>query len=468
MIINHNIAALNTLTQLNKNTTATQKSLEKLSSGLRINGAADDAAGLAISEKMKGQIRGLDQASRNAQDGISLVQTAEGSLNETQDILQRMRELAVQSSNDTSTDADRKEIQKEISQLKDEVDRISNDTEFNTKKLLNGSVGNSAVLSTDNLALKTVSVADAKLAADTYTVKNVAPATVSANINTNTTGLAATDLDFTTAGASTGLKLGNYTLNVTDGATAGNFDFQLSDENGVVVAKVSDVNYNGGTDAVLVGSGGQKLTISAGSTVQAGQTTLNINAKYAATGDFTITNSAGGGVYSNAANTVITDSDFEAGGFQFSLDIDSVRKAAATTSTITTTNNALTMHIGANENQTMNVDINKMDTKSLGVDNVDVTTQAGAETAITAVNDAITKVSSERAKLGAFQNRLEHTVNNLSASSENLTAAQSRIADVDMAAEMSSFTKNNILNQAAQAMLAQANQLPQGVLQLLR
>jgi len=466
MIINHNIAALNTLTQLNKNTSATQKSLEKLSSGLRINGAADDAAGLAISEKMKGQIRGLDQASRNAQDGISLVQTAEGSLNETQDILQRMRELSVQSSNDTSTDADRKEIQKEISQLKDEVDRISNDTEFNTKKLLNGSVGNSAVLSADNLGLKSVTVADANLAADQYTVTNVAPATVAADVKTNTTGLAASDFDFTTAGASTGLKLGNYTLNVTDGATSGRFDFKLTDENGTVVASAADVDYNGAANAVLTGTNGEKLTINNGSTVKEGQTTFNINATYGA-GALKVTN-ASGALYTSAAGTKITDSDFEAGGFDFSLDIDSVRKAAATTSTIDTTNNALTMHIGANENQTMKVDINKMDTISLGVDDIDVTTQAGAETAITAVNDAITKVSSERAKLGAFQNRLEHTVNNLSASSENLTAAQSRIADVDMAAEMSNFTKNNILNQAAQAMLAQANQLPQGVLQLLR
>jgi flagellin len=469
MIINHNIAALNTLTQLNKNTSATQKSLEKLSSGLRINGAADDAAGLAISEKMKGQIRGLDQASRNAQDGISLVQTAEGSLNETQDILQRMRELSVQSSNDTSTDADRKEIQKEISQLKDEVDRISNDTEFNTKKLLNGSVGNSAVLSADNLGLKSVTVADANLAADQYTVTNVGPATVAADVKTNTTGLAATDFDFTVPGASTGLKLGNYTLNVTDGATSGRFDFKLTDDNGTVVASAADVDFNNATatDAVLVGSNGEQLTIKGGtSTVQEGQTTFNINATYGA-GKLTVTN-ASGALYTSAAGTKITDSDFEAGGFDFSLDIDSVRKAAATTSTIDTTNNALTMHIGANENQTMKVDINKMDTISLGVDDIDVTTQAGAETAITAVNDAITKVSSERAKLGAFQNRLEHTVNNLSASSENLTAAQSRIADVDMAAEMSNFTKNNILNQAAQAMLAQANQLPQGVLQLLR
>lgn len=467
MIINHNIAALNTHRQLTAASNAQAKSMEKLSSGLRINRAGDDAAGLAISEKMRGQIRGLDQASSNAQDSISLIQTAEGALNETQSILQRMRELSVQSSNDTNTDADRKEIQKEVSQLKDEVNRISNDTEFNTKKLLNGSVGNSAILSTDNLGLGSASVVKSDLAADTYTVKNVAPATVAADIKTNTTGLASADFDFTTAGASKGLDLGNYTLEVKAGATAGNFDFTLTDKNGVKVANVADVNYNGGTAAVLVGSNGEQLTIKAGSTAQVGKMNLNINATYTTAGDLTIT-TATGNQYSSAANTKITDSDFEAGGFGFKLNIDSVRSAAGQTTTITTTNNALTMHIGANENQSMKVDINKVDTQSLGIDTIDVTTQAGAETAITKVNDAISKVSTERSKLGAFQNRLEHTINNLGTSSENLTAAESRIRDVDMAKEMMNQTKNSILSQAAQAMLAQANQQPQGVLQLLR
>jgi len=300
--INHNIAALNTYRQMTSNSRMQQSSLEKLSSGLRINSAADDAAGLAISEKMRAQIKGLDQASRNAQDGISLIQTAEGALNETHSILQRMRELAVQSANDSNTITDRRELQKEINELTDEIDRIAKNTEFNTQNL----------------------------------------------------------------------------LGKTD--TSGNF----------------------------TGSG-----------------------------------------------------------------------------------QSFTFHIGANEDQNITLTVNSMDSSNIGttsggavvsgesvqdfmVSGVDtstsggILTQSGADAAITVFNDAIEVVSAERAKLGAYQNRLEHTINNLGTSSENLTAAESRIRDVDMAKEMMEFTKLNILNQASQAMLAQANQLPQGVLQLLR
>ncbi|WP_310830510.1 flagellin N-terminal helical domain-containing protein [Paenibacillus pedocola] len=269
MIINHNVTALNTHRQLAINTSNTSKNIEKLSSGLRINRAGDDAAGLAISEKMRGQIRGLDQASRNAQDGISMIQTAEGALNETHSILQRMRELAVQSSNDTNVTADRAAIDQEYQALSTEITRISDDTEFNTQKLWDGTT---------------------------------------------------TTVEFQ-VGANTGQKI-SYTFSNMDAAT---------------------------------------LT---------------------ATGD--------------------------------------------------------------------------------------LTTKANASTALAAVDVAIGKVSTERSKLGAVQNRLEHTINNLNTSSENLTAAESRVRDVDMAKEMMAQTKNNILAQAAQAMLAQANQQPQGVLQLLR
>jgi flagellin len=271
MRINHNIAALNTHRQLAFNNTNTQKSLEKLSSGLRINRAGDDAAGLAISEKMRGQIRGLEQASRNAQDGISLIQTAEGALNETHSILQRMRELAVQSSNDTNDDTiDRAAIQAEVDSLIAEVDRIAGDTEFNGKKLLNGSIAS----------------------------------------------------------------------------------------------------------------------------------------------------------------------------FEF--------------------------HVGANAGQAITLTVGTMDAATLGLTALDVNDQVAADAAITTIQDAIDDVSTERSNYGAVQNRLEHTINNLNTASENLTASESRIRDVDMAKEMMEFTKNNILSQAAQSMLAQANQQPQGVLQLLR
>ncbi len=464
MIINHNIAALNTYRQLSTNNTSTQKALEKLSSGLRINRAGDDAAGLAISEKMRGQIRGLEQASRNAQDGISLIQTAEGALNETHSILQRMRELAVQSSNDTATDADRIEIQKEISQLIDEIDRISSDTEFNTKKLLNGSIGvNANIVTGATLDLQPVKVSDSDMATDTYTVTQNGAATIGADIKTNTTKLQTTDFTMT-SGNIAGLELGDYKL-VVEG-TSGNYDFYLYNSDGVEVASATGQDL--ASDAVLSGSNGEKFTIASSATVQAGEMTFNLNATYANADDFNIENSAGATVYSSAANLKITDSRFEAGGFEFTMTVDTALDTANDTADIEVTNNALTMHIGANENQTMNIDINKMDTTSLGINAIDVTTQEGAEAAITKINDAIEEVSTERSKLGAFQNRLEHTINNLGTSAENLTAAESRIRDVDMAEEMMEFTKTNILSQAAQAMLAQANQLPQGVLQLLR
>jgi len=274
MRINNNLMAYNTHRQLSITGTNTSKAMEKLSSGLRINRAGDDAAGLAISEKMRAQIRGLDQASRNAQDAISLIQTAEGALSESHSILQRMRELAVQAASDTNTNEDRGEIQKEITQLQTEITRISTDTEFNTMKLLNGS-------------------------------------------------------------------------------------FQST---------------------------------------------------------------------------------------------------------------ALTFQVGANFNQVVSLTVGNMDADTLGVgtEHINLATQASAAAAITTIDTAIGKVSSERAKFGAMQNRLEHTINNLGTTSENLTASEARIRDVDMAKEMMEFTKQNILQQAAQAMLAQANQAPQGVLQLLR
>ncbi|MFD2369390.1 flagellin Hag [Brevibacillus sp. GCM10020057] len=272
MIINHNLTALNTYNRLTANNSMAAKAMEKLSSGLRINRAGDDAAGLAISEKMRAQIRGLDQASRNAQDGISLIQTAEGALSETHSILQRMRELAVQANNDTYTTTDRAKLGAEVVQLQKEINRIASQTEFNTKKLLKSGI-------------------------------------------------------------------------------------------------------------------------------------------------------------------------------------------------------SVSFQVGANSGQIIGMSINKMDVSSLiGSKGVGSTfsTATNFSAIIANVNSAINKVSKERANFGAYQNRLEHTINNLNTASENLTSAESRIRDVDMAKEMMNFTKNNILSQAAQAMLAQANQQPQGVLQLLR
>ncbi|OXS58506.1 flagellin [Bacillus sp. V-88] len=436
MRINHNIAALNTYNKLNSASGAQSKSMEKLSSGLRINRAGDDAAGLAISEKMRGQIRGLDMAQKNSQDGISLIQTAEGALNETHSILQRMRELSVQSSNDTATDSDRKEIQKEVSQLKDEIDRISGTTEFNQKKLLNGSVGNNAVVSADAVNLGGAKVVESNLKADTYTVTQTAAATIGADIKTNTTGLAAGDFDMSATNI-VGLELGDYTMELKSTGVADTFDISLKNSDGVEVATAAGFDATAGGTLTGTTPDGTATTFTlnavASGVANEGKMDFNLNATYAAAGDFAIAGTAGNTEFSSGAGLKITDNDFKAGSFELNMTVDSALATAASTSTITTTNSALTMQIGANQGQTMQVDINKMDTDSLGIKDIDLTSQKGAEAAITKLNDAIEQTSAERSKLGAFQNRLEHTINNLGTSSENLTAAESRIRDVDYA-----------------------------------
>jgi flagellin len=390
MRINHNIAALNTYRQFSGAANAQSKSMEKLSSGLRINRAGDDAAGLAISEKMRGQIRGLEMGAKNAQDGISLIQTAEGALNETHSILQRMRELAVQSSNDSNTDADRTELQKEMDQLIEEVDRIGNNTEFNTKKLIDGS--KSGV--TEQLG--------------SVSFDNQGETALFTAVAATTASLAGTP--GTEADETINVKITDYD------AAANTYSLQWTTQDGDTDT-LTGVAAAGGAQTIVTGAGGSySLTLGAVGTEDIGK-------------EATFTSRA------------------------------SVEEYA---------NNTLSFQIGANSSQTMNVDINDMRASALHVDNIDVSSAATAEASISAINKAIEDVSAQRSKLGAFQNRLEHTINNLGTSQENLTAAESRIRDVDMAKEMMEQTKNSILSQAAQAMLAQANQQPQGVLQLLR
>lgn len=401
MRINHNISALNTYRQMGANQGAASKNMEKLSSGLRINRAGDDAAGLAISEKMRGQIRGLDMASKNASDSISLIQTAEGALNETHSILQRMRELSVQSANDTNTDADRKELQNEIKQLVSEIDRIGNTTEFNTKKLLDGSAkgvseavkGTASVNNNSSLQITTAELSGLKTNAEKAKVD----------------------------GAYMIIKTGDR----MSGAVAVN-EFKVIGPDGAEAA--SGIMKVAGSDIVIgsgaIQSGGDTITV----------TGLNLTA-------------ASGGMKVGESITFVFG------------------KAEAASSDL---GNSIMTQIGANAGQTAFISMGDMRAEAIGVDKIDISTKFGAATAIETVNNALSKVSSQRSNLGAMQNRLEHTINNLGAASENLTAAESRIRDVDMAKEMMDMTKNNILSQAAQAMLAQANQTPQGVLQLLQ
>jgi flagellin len=403
MIINHNLGAMNANRNMNINSSKASKSMEKLSSGLRINKAGDDAAGLAISEKMRGQIRGLDQASSNAQDAISLIGTGEGALNETHSILQRMRELAVQSSSDTNVGTDRKQIQGEVDELAKEISRISNDTEFNQKNLLGGNLD------------------------DTYQVGANKDQNISLSVN----------------------AMDAQSLGVADTATAG--------EAIVGSAAAAATIGSGGALEFKIDGQAVSVTTTADETKDAVVDAINdaANLALSTTGE-TYASLDGAGVLEIESLTTGTTSSTEvvsgAGSNLTDLNISVAAGAAGTA----TTSSAATFAADG----TM--------TKAEVGAGIDVSSHDTANAAIKTINDAIETVSTERSKLGAYTNRLEHTIANLGTSSENLTSAESRIRDVDMAKEMSTFSKNNILNQAAQAMLAQANQQPQQVLALLR
>ncbi|MDR1135025.1 MAG: hypothetical protein LBL49_02435 [Clostridiales Family XIII bacterium] len=468
MIINHNIPALNTYRSLSINNTNTNKSLSKLSSGLRINNAGDDAAGLAISEKMRSQIRGLDQASRNAYDGKSLLQTAEGALNETHSILQRMKELAVQSSNDTNTQFDRTEIQKEIEQLKTEIDRISRDTEFNTMKLLDGTMGSTASGVGSGFLSAAYEVVGIGIVAGEYTLQSVKTIKGDTTNTSRTGGIDSnpnvTFVPTTTAAGGDGLgaKYGDYRFEATKNL-GGSYSFTLHGPDGkyeVLDNRTAGsdlkfeklgINLKFGKTADLSGSGTFSFTVSEDIELKlsgkSGSPTDGIEVKLTAAG------------YKGGSLNV--------GGIQFEARVGFATAANASTN-ITVFDDSIKLHIGANADQNMSISVLDASSRALGVNVVDLKSQKTANAAITIIDTAINRVSSERSKMGAIMNRLDHTIKNLGTTSENLTASESRIRDVDMAKEMMEFTKNNILSQASQSMLAQANMIPQGVLGLLR
>lgn len=561
MRINNNIMAMNTHRQLGMNSAAGAKSVEKLSSGFRINRAGDDAAGLAISEKMRAQIRGLNQASRNSQDSISLIQTAEGAVNETHAILQRMRELAVQSANDTNVDVDREQIQQEMNQLTTEVNRIGNTTEFNTMKLLNGDRGktvNDGATATSALKAGTVNVAAAvsgyTTSGDTSLKDAVGEITIVAgeylSAAGTTTGDRTIDIVKTASGydVTVSAGTGTTTFSADDTLTADvNGDFVYSNHGiSFTITAEEDADVTVGDDLNITDTGTAVETSyaadSAWNIAQTGAGTVAIsnneitvvqnadNADIrsitieATSASFTVTlgDAASGGntvqvdVYSyTAEGTSLTYNDHG-----ISFTIANTLSANATASAVISltglgtedsyastdyTDNSIKFQVGANQNQSMDLAIGDMRADALDISSttagaasgsgdptsygavytssrvvtdgtnststeyaLDVSTHENAAAAVSVINDAIEDVSSQRAKLGAVQNRLEYTIKNLDTSAENLQAAESRIRDVDMAKEMMTFTKNNILQQAAQSMLAQANQAPQGVLQLLR
>lgn len=527
MIINHNLSALNANRMMNINASNANKSMEKLSTGLKINRAGDDAAGLAISEKMRGQIRGLDQASANAQDGISMIQTAEGALNETHSILQRMRELAVQSANDTNVSVDRSEIQKEMDELAKEVTRIANNTEFNTQKLINGGINDGdgiksakfhigananqdITLSIKAMDAKTLNVSRDKAGTATGVVADqitgatfsgdlgigvkdgaVITATYSAGSTTpadaaTVTGAAVTapttDVSGLTAAAQlvvtidgTAHTIGDVALKAAAGA--GKTDTELLAAINTGIGAAGTASIVGGKIQIVSATTGTTSNVTVGFGTSAGADSALLTTTFGFAG--TETDSGAAAVTTNAKVTLTSSlgdtQDLNVVGTETSLtaNIGAFEGMSLTfsgaVSTLAGGNDTVTVAVGSVTAATAATFSDGAKTADAVTEaGIDVSTQTKASAAISTLQTAIETVSAERSKLGAYQNRLEHTIANLGTSSENLTSAESRIRDVDMAKEMSTFSKNNILSQAAQAMLAQANQQPQQVLQLLR
>lgn len=468
--INHNIPALRALHQLGRTNGVMDKTMERLSTGLRINRAADDAAGLAISQKMGTQVRGLKQANRNAMDGISLIQTAEGALNEVHAMLQRIRELAVQVSNGTYDATDRKAVQDEVKQLQNEIQRISDHIEFNERKLLNGEIDRRAFPDNENVAT-IISLSD--------TVK---PGSYQLQINTNATKATIKNenevtLSFPISSMNAGtININGEEVKIEEGDTADEVFNKLRDLCETVGINISAVD---GSDNVTKFDAGTYLKLEAkeyGSDYSIEVNSTNSNNLLQALG-FTTTIAQGTDV---DAEIISTTGDFSAtatvstkGEVITVTDLDGfeMKIEAKTTGTVNfkvLDAGPLDLQIGANEGQFMEIRIQNLSPQALGIDKINLSTADGAQKAITVVDEAINMISSVRSKLGAYQNRLEHTVANLDVAAENMTASLSRIQDADMAEEMSEYTQKNVVSQAGMAMLAQANQRPQQILQLLQ
>lgn len=522
MRIQHNIAALNSYRQLTNNNSSVAKNLEKLSSGYRINRAGDDAAGLAISEKMRAQITGLETAQKNANDGISLVQTAEGALTEVHSMLNRMVELADQSANGTyDNKTDRANLQKELDSLKSEINRISEGTNFNGINLLDGSLGSSAAgavavdvkydaLSTNPgvLDLQAAAATKSEAAAGNATnLKTDAATTIELTFSDANGQLQKKTVEFTAADADV-IDAGNESViksavesAVGDGykvtVTAGKIEIESKNPGAADKFELYTVKMKDATGADIAGGAGA-ITNTAGVDAYYNMNTDTLKA-YDGTGDasshifeingqkFAFATEEGAKKLASDVNYIVTVAatpDKAAGAevdkmvtmINNKTGIGATHAAGANTVGLKagtaggTTGTGLTLQIGdtAESFNQLTVSVGDMSAQALGIAGIDISTQAGAKAAVDQIKDAINSVSSTRGDLGAIQNRLEHTINNLGVTSENMTAAESRIRDVDMAKEMMAYTKNNILVQASQAMLAQANQLPQGVLQLLQ
>ena len=468
MVVQHNLKAMNSNRMLGLTSASQAKSTEKLSSGYKINRAADDAAGLSISEKMRKQIRGLTQASSNAQDGISSVQTAEGALNEVQDMLQRMNELAVKAANGTNSEDDRSYIQNEIDQLTTEIDRVAETTKFNETYLLKG----------DKAAEKKniYSYGDFTPAAGKVTVGTTPATNTKATLTVTITAPASAEEAQRQNDVLKALKDTGVTASIGAGKKA--FDapalagYKVGTD-GAVTTK------DGSSTGVKIELGGTAADNTAGAGALTDTITIMSIDSAAVAGPAQYYDKDGNKISANALSNYVTGDDgaisqvagkklYDAAGNEATFDAAAIKSEDdALVGALT-----LTLHVGADAttNNQISVSLDAMSAKGLGVNGlkVDGANDANALNAIDTIKEAIQKVSTQRSALGAVQNRLEHTINNLDNVVENTTSAESQIRDTDMATEMVKYSNNNILSQAGQAMLAQANQANQGVLSLLQ
>ena len=540
MVVQHNMQAANANRMLNVTTSAQSKSTEKLSSGYKINRAADDAAGLTISEKMRKQIKGLDRASTNAQDGVSAVQTAEGALTEVHSMLQRMNELATQSANGTNSTTDRKAIQDEIDQLTTEIDRVSETTKFNETYLLQGDENGgktqntikahdaglagkltgagtgSATFTANALANGSkVTIAGKEYTIDTAAatnpsiegLTNAEAAAFGKEIGATAATKAKTSIDLTNWGkAGDTIKVAGteYTAaaNANIGAVVTAINAKFTADNTAFTARadgnklVIEANDAGQKTAITITDAKVNGAIATATATDGADAARGTYTAYTTADDLKTDLAAGNDIYLGNLNTKVdtslSDKINVADAYKLmakeletasNIGVDDDKKATVTNNndgTFTITEGkaetaaklSFSLHVGADADMTnkINVDIESMSAAGLGIKglNVEDATGKSATYAIDAIADAISKVSEQRSALGAVQNRLEHTISNVDNVVENTTTAESRIRDTDMAEEMVNYSKNNILAQAGQSMLAQANQANQGVLSLLQ
>ena len=462
MVVQHNISAMNANRMLGITQGSLAKSTEKLSSGYKVNRAADDAAGLSISEKMRKQIRGLDQASANAEDGISAVQTAEGALTEVHDMLQRMNELAVKASNGTMSSDDRQTVQDEVDQLLTEIDRVAETTKFNETYLLKGDTSDKKIKlsakdagldgklvdgsTTATFTVSTLKVGDTvSIGGKDYTIGDT-QAKVKASLDTLKTSM--------TTGSQITLNGTQYTISDATDESKNQITADAAIKK-VEDGKITSVKFGGKTYNVM-----SAADAAANKGVDSNDTSI-ITADKAyeyMKNELVLANSVGAN--DTSAIVAFTKGNGDTQSFQITKGIAKTKEDLN-----------FSLHVGADADMTnkINVAISSLDTTGLGIAGLNVKDSTGtaATYAIDSIADAVAKVSAQRSALGAVQNRLEHTINNLDNVVENTTSAESQIRDTDMAEEMVKYSKNNILQQAGQSMLAQANQSNQGVLSLL-